>query len=223
MIIEVLSEDKSSVPVLEQIFSELLFDYSDLVNKINIYPHRGKGKLPTDLKQKPKAFASSLLDLLPAKIRAYNQIYQNQDIILVVVLDADQDDKNDLYQNIEHVLRKEAPNKFFVIGIPIEETEAWLLGDRKALFAAYPDARKSILENYEQDSICGTWEILARVIMGTQAEQLIKVGYPAVGTYKHIWAEKISQNMRINNNLSKSFHEFIRRFRTVLDWALEGR
>ena len=219
MIIEVLSEDKSSVPVLSHIIYELLPAYQNLIKKVNIFPHRGKGNLPADINQKPKAFASSLLDLLPAKIRAYHKVYSDQEIILVIVLDADNDDSGEIYRNVEYVIRTEAPNKFFVIGIPIEETESWLLGDRNALLTAYPDARTAILDNYQQDSICGTWELLARVIMGSQAENLIRIGYPAVGVYKHLWAENISRNMKIANNKSASYHDFVRRLIQVLDWV----
>lgn len=223
MFIEVLCEDKSSVPVLSQVIEELLIDNSDLVKGVKIYPHRGKGKLPANLTQKPKAFASSLLDLLPAKIRAYNKVYPDRKVILIVVLDADNDDQSELYRNIEYVLRSEAPDKYFVIGIPIEETEAWLLGDREALFLAYPDSRNSVLENYQQDSLCGTWEVLARTIMGTKAESLIKVGYPAVGAYKHLWAEQISAYMKIENNISASFQDFVTRFRKVMQWVIKDR
>ena len=42
----------------------------------------------------------------------------------------------------------------------IEESEAWLLGDREALIAAYPDINLEILDTYVQDSQCGTWELL---------------------------------------------------------------
>jgi iron-sulfur cluster repair protein YtfE (RIC family) len=59
--------------------------------------------------------------------------------------------------------------------------EAWMLGDEKAVLAAYPDANRAILRSYDQDSICGTWEVLARAIHGAKAEQIIRLGYPAVG------------------------------------------
>lgn len=219
MIVEILTEDKSSVPVLSQIISELLPAYQNLISRVNIFPHRGKGKLPADIDQRPKAFASSLLDLLPAKIRAYHQVYSDQEIILVIVLDADNDDISEIYRNIEYVVRKEAPNKFFVIGIPTEETEAWLLGDRNALLTAYPDTETAILDHYQQDSICGTWEVLARAIMGAGAENLIRIGYPAVGAYKHFWAEKISGNMKIANNKSDSYQDFVKRLIQVFNWA----
>ncbi|NLJ70072.1 MAG: DUF4276 family protein [Clostridiaceae bacterium] len=219
MIIEILTEDKSSVPVLSQIISEILPAYQNLISKVNILPHRGKGRLPDDIDQKPKAFASSLLDLLPAKIRAYHKVYSDQEIILVIVLDADNDDAGEIYRNIEYVVRKEAPNKYFVIGIPTEETEAWLLGDTTALLTAYPDIKTSVLVHYQQDSICGTWEVLARAIMGSGAENLIQIGYPAVGAYKHLWAEKISRNMKIANNKSASYQDFVKRLTQVFDWA----
>ncbi|NLJ94492.1 MAG: DUF4276 family protein [Clostridiaceae bacterium] len=220
MILEVLCEDKSSVPVISQILHEIS-QKNSLINTVNIYPHRGKGKLPDDINQKPKPLASSLLDLLPAKIRAYDKVYQDKEIILVVVLDLDDQNPSKLYKNIEYVFRNESPNKYFVIGICIEEMEAWLLGDKVALLKAYPNADQKILAKYEQDSIGNTWEILAEVILGQKAESLIEVGYPAVGIYKSRWANKIAPFMTIDANKSPSFQEFISKINTVLAWAEE--
>lgn len=45
-----------------------------------------------------------------------------------------------------------------------EEIEAWLLGDRHALLSAYPHAKMHVLNTYVQDSICGTWEVLADAV-----------------------------------------------------------
>lgn len=216
MIVEVLCEDKSSIAVLENLIPEILEDFPEIVGEIFIYPHRGKGKLPYDISEKPKSFASALLDLLPAKLRAYEQVYQDDEIILVIVLDADDNQESEIYQEIEHVLGSEFPDKYFVIGIAVEEMEAWLLGDYQALSKAYPKLDYSILKSYQQDSVCGTWEILAKAILGKQASDLIKVGYPAVGIYKNIWAKEISPYMRIDNNHSPSYQKFVKCFRTLL-------
>lgn len=51
-----------------------------------------------------------------------------------------------------------------VFCIAVEEMEAWLMGDREALLCAYPKAKESVLKEYKQDSICGTWEVLANAV-----------------------------------------------------------
>lgn len=218
MIIDVLCEDKSSVPVLSRLISELTEAYPGLVDQVRLYPHRGKGKLPEDIKAPAKDQASAILDLLPAKIRAYDRVYRRTEILLVIVFDADDQDAGLAYQAVEGVIRSEADNKYFVIGIPVEETEAWLLGDRPALLAAYPKADRSLLNLYDQDSVCHTWELLARVILQDRAESLIRAGYPAVGIYKDRWAKEISPFMQVKNNKSPSYQHFVQRFCRVLTW-----
>ena len=66
---------------------------------------------------------------------------------------------------------------------------------------------KEILDSYVQDSVCGTWEILCRAI-SENAEELIDIGYPAIGHYKALWTENISQYMSPQNNASPSFKTF---------------
>ena len=95
-----------------------------------------------------------------------------------------------------------------VIGIAVEELEAWLLGDRAAVLAAYPDINTKELDAYEQDSVVGTWEVLASAILGKRAIRLIKAGYPAVGSYKHKWAEAIAPHLDAKRNISPSFRSF---------------
>ena len=46
----------------------------------------------------------------------------------------------------------------------IEEMEAWLLGDRQAILKEFPRAKVHVLDSYLQDSICGTWEVLADAV-----------------------------------------------------------
>ncbi len=221
MIIEVLCEDKSSVPVLQSLIPQIAAGYQEIIEKIHIYPHRGKGKWPENLKERPKPFASSLLDVLPAKLRAYDQVYQRQEILLVIVLDADDQDQSEIYQNLEYIIRSEAGNKFFVIGIPVEETEAWLLGDPEAVLAAYPAADQKVLEAYPQDAVCHTWEFLARAVLRDRAERLIKAGYPAVGIYKNRWAEAIAPHLQAARNHSPSFQDYRERLLKVLSWIKE--
>ena len=77
MLIEILSEDKSGAVVVERSV-ERICDAEGTRAQINVRPHRGCGSLPKDQNAKPPKFASSLLDLLPAKLRAYNSVYKGK-------------------------------------------------------------------------------------------------------------------------------------------------
>ena len=110
-------------------------------------------------------------------------------------------------KEIYETARTYAPDIRSVVGLSTEEVEAWMLGDRAAVIEAYPDCDKKVLDSYEQDSVCGTWEVLCRAI-SDNAEKLIEIGYPAIGHYKARWAEDISQYMMPQRNVSPSFNTF---------------
>lgn len=204
---EVLTEDRSGGVVVDalmrQILEEILPSFS-----ISIRPHRGKGDIPEDPFAHPERFASGLMDLLPAKLRAYDRVYAGTDCILVVIMDSD----NLSWDIVQSMLRGQcsrfAPGLLHVIGVCVEETESWLLADEQALLQAYPDADISVIREYKQDSVCGTWEVLCRALTHGQAENLIRVGYPAIGQYKHEWAYNISKYLEPKRNVSKSFRAF---------------
>ena len=92
--------------------------------------------------------------------------------------------------------------------IAIEESETWLLGDRAAVKAAYPLAKDSVLDDYKQDDICGTWEVLADAVHAGGSAALMKSGWPAPGEAKCEWAEKIAPFMDPDRNQSPSFQAF---------------
>ena len=206
MLIEILSEDKSGAVVVERL-AERIVANEGLDVQVNVHPHRGCGSLPKDLTAKPPKFANSLLDLLPSELRAYNKIYAGKDLILIIALDSDDKDPQTLRQEIYTVASKFAPDIRSIVGISTEEIEAWILGDKQAIYDAYPDCNKEILDSYEQDSVCGTWEVLCRAI-SDNAEELIEIGYPAICHYKALWAETISKYMLPQKNVSPSFNTF---------------
>lgn len=92
--------------------------------------------------------------------------------------------------------------------IAIEEGEAWLLGDILAIKEAYPNARDNVLRSYENDSICGTWELLADAVFSGGANGLKNKGGQTVGREKSVWAEKITPHMNVDTNASPSFQYF---------------
>ena len=206
MLIEILSEDKSGAIVVERL-SERIAESEGIKAQVNVHPHRGCGSLPKDMTAKPPKFANSLLDLLPSELRAYNKTYAGKDIILIIALDSDDKDPQALRQEIYSVASKFAPDIRSVVGISTEEIEAWVLGDKSAIIEAYPDTNKDVLDSYVQDSVCGTWEILCRAV-SENAEELIDIGYPAIGHYKALWTENISKYMRPQRNVSPSFNTF---------------
>ena len=214
MLIEILSEDKSGAVVVERL-AERITENEGIKARVNVHPHRGCGSLPKDMTAKPPKFANSLLDLLPSELRAYNKIYAGKDIILIIAMDSDDKDPQALRQEIYSVASKFAPDIRSVVGISTEEIEAWVLGDKNAIIEAYPDSNKEVLDSYVQDSVCGTWEILCRAI-SENAEELIDIGYPAIGHYKALWTENISKYMLPQRNVSPSFNTFKMAFITAL-------
>jgi hypothetical protein len=206
MLIEILSEDKSGAVVVERL-AKRICENEGMDAEVHVHPHRGCGSLPKDMTAKPPKFASSLLDLLPAKLRAYNKVYGGKDVILIIAMDSDDNDPQALRQEIYSCASKFAPNIRSIVGLSTEEIEAWMLGDKHAIIDAYPDCRRDVLDSYVQDSVCGTWETLCRAV-SENAEELIDIGYPAIGHYKALWAETISRYMLPQKNISPSFNTF---------------
>lgn len=215
MHIEILTEDRSGSVVVERLVTRLL-EEEGLESTVAVRPHRGCGSLPKDWDTRPVKFASSLLDLLPAKCRAYNEVYGNTDTILVVVMDSDNNDPDELRKELYRVCKKYAKDVRSVIGLCTEEVEAWLLGDVKAIMQAYPDCDLDTYKDYVQDSICGTWEMLCRVTFPETYEDIIDIGYPAIGHYKARWAEVISPYLEPSENVSPSFQTFRNALLTAL-------
>ena len=91
MLIEILSEDKSGAVVVERL-AERIVANEGLDVQVNVHPHRGCGSLPKDMTAKPPKFASSLLDLLPSELRAYNKVYAGKELILIIAMDSDDKD-----------------------------------------------------------------------------------------------------------------------------------
>ena len=119
-----------------------------------------------------------------------------------MVVDLDDKDCPTFKQELLDVLNACDPRPQAVFRIAIEEGEAWLLGDRAAVKAAYPGARDS-LDRYVQDSICGTWEVLADAVHSGGASRLQNLSYRETGTAKCEWAAKIATHMDMDRNRSK--------------------
>ena len=106
------------------------------------------------------------------------------------------------------LLRRCQPQPETRFCIAIEEGEAWFLGDIEAIKSAYPKAKDAILDSYENDSICGTWETLADAVYPGGSSKLSSKGWQAIGAEKSTWAEKITPHMNVSTNASPSFNYF---------------
>ena len=130
-----------------------------------------------------------------------------------VVLVCDLDDKclKEFRRELHKILNDCHPKPLTRFCIAIEEGEAWFLGDRNAIMRAYPNAKEDVLDQYSQDEICGTWELLADAIFPGGAITLSEKGYHIVGQEKFRWAENISPHMTIESNESTSFDYFMKK------------
>lgn len=223
--IEALVEDRSGTVLLRHLLERYFADRAGTMipHKLYLRPHKGLGNLPQAPEFAPGRHKYGLLHLLPAKLRAYEKVLNPQDSLLLIVLDADENDPARLRQQLQNLLGMTAPDHPCIIAIAIEELEAWLLGDFAAIKAAYPEADYNRYRRYRQDAVCGTWELLAEVILGKQARRLIRAGYPAVGEYKHRWAEKIAPNLVLDRNRSPSLQLFLAELEAYTDAWLKQR
>ena len=213
---EVLVEDRSGGTIAAALLGRMV---TDSRHSFSIRPHRGKGELPKDPGAHPDRMSAGLLDLLPAKLRAYSTALDPASEGVIVLMDADDEDPKVLRDSIEALCTRYAARIRHVVALSIEEAEAWLLGDPAAVLAAYPDADREALADYRQDSICGTWEWLARVLLKEDAPALIREGYPVVGIRKHEWSDMISPHLDPARNRSPSFRHFADDLAGVLEGA----
>ena len=204
---EVLVEDRSGALALEAILPKVLGpNGSD--HSWRLLPYRGIGRLPRSLTAGGDPAKRILLDNLPRLLRGYGRSLRQIPSAVIVVVDLDDRDCMAFKRELLDVLKVCNPAPETLFRIAIEESEAWLLGDRKAVMAAYPNARRAVLDRYVQDGICGTWEVLADAVHPGGAARLKRLGYPAAGAAKCDWAEKIAPHIDVERNRSGSFRAF---------------
>jgi hypothetical protein len=209
---EFLVEDSSGKKALDILVPKIIGSE----HTFKIYSYKGIGRIPKNIKSHVDVDKRILLDRLPQVLRGYGKAYpeDREDYSLTVILVCDLDNKNfkSFCVELNAVLDVCNPKPATRFCIAIEEGEAWFLGDIPAIKTAYPHAKDAVLRGYSNDSICGTWEVLADALYKGGSTVLSKLGYKAIGTKKYQWAEKISPHMDITENASPSF----RYFRTTL-------
>ncbi len=160
---EILVEDASGKIALQSILGKILGPNGQ-DHTYNIISYKGIGHIPKDLRGRSDPQKRILLDRLPKLLRGYGKSLRNFPAAVVVVVDLDNKDCLLFKQEMLDILNGCNPPPATLFRIAIEEGEAWLLGDRNAVKTAYPRAKEQVLNAYEQDSICGTWEMLADVV-----------------------------------------------------------
>ena len=202
MHIEILVEDASGEKLLHAVLPKLIGEQGN-PHTWRVHSYKGIGRIPKNLKPGTDASKRILLDRLPSALRGYGKT-PGIDAV-VVVLDSDRRNCVDFLAELKALVEgcDPAPNMLFRIAI--EEMEAWYFGDRQALTTAYPKAKIDVLNRYAQDSVCGTWELLADAIYTGGSTAIKKVGWPLPGQIKCEWAEKIGPLLDPDRNVSPSF------------------
>jgi hypothetical protein len=216
MHLEVLVEDHlSGKRMLDHMIPKII----DESHTFRVHAYKGIGRIPKGLKPQSEPAKRILLNQLPRLLEGYGEAFSNYPkgytAHVAVVCDLDDRNLETFLRQLRKVLEqcgKKPPTEFC---FAIEEGEAWLLGDRVAVEAAYPKANRKILNSYVQDSICGTWEILADAVHPGGSAALNQAGWQAVGHEKFKWAHAISPRIDTGRNASPSFTVFTGRLKKL--------
>ncbi len=205
---EILVEDKSGEEMLNILLPMIIGEqYS-----YKIHSYKGIGHIPKNLKSGVDANKRKLLNQLPRLLRGYGNTYANYpsnfQAVLVVICDLDNECLKTFRQELFSVLNASKPKPETRFCIAIEEGEAWLLGDIAAIKKAYLNTNDKFLNDYQNDTICGTWELLADAIYVGGAKKLKNQPWYVIGQIKCEWAKQITPHIDIDRNKSPSFCYF---------------
>jgi hypothetical protein len=218
---EILVEDKSGKKVLDILVPKII----GREHTFKVHPYKGVGRVPKNLGVNANASKRILLDQLPRLLRGYGKTFANypDDYSAAVILVCDLDDKclKAFLQELSGILDVCNPKPETRFCIAIEEGEAWFLGDIPAIKAAYPKAKIPVLNSYENDAICGTWEHLADAVFSGGAQSLSGKGWQAVGAEKSTWSERIAPHMDVANNSSPSFCYFMAKLKELAELEID--
>jgi hypothetical protein len=162
-----------------------------------------------------------LLNQLPRLLGGYGKAFgsypNDYKAAVIVICDLDGRDKGQFLAELEQIFLNCDPRPNGCVCLCVGEGEAWLLGDKDAVKAAFPAAKTVILASYEYDSICGTWETLANAVHSGGAASLSERGASEVGRMKSVWAAEIGQRVDIEANQSPSFQFFLATLKRLSD------
>ena len=202
-----LIEDQSSEVLIEMIMGNIIRD--DSIDTYNCKAFKGIGGF-TRKNTVKETHSGKLLNDLATYMRGFQRSLQGTESSLIIVLDNDDNDPEEYKKQLNSVANMNSIKMDYVFCLAIEELEAWLLGDELAIQKAYPKYKKNVLHDYKQDSICGTWEVLADIVYkgGIREIRKKKMSYMEIGKLKSEWAERIGSHMVCANNKSPSFRFF---------------
>lgn len=203
-----LIEDQSSAILIELLMERMTSKRPDLTYRCTAFGGLGGFTKKNTVKETK---TGKLLNDLATYLRGLNKSLSNFHSVVVIVLDNDKNNTEEFQATLESVAQVNNITVDHVFCIAVEEVEAWLLGDRAALITAYPFAKLQVLNSYVQDSICGTWEVLADAVYPGGLVKLKRdcPTYREVGVCKCEWARKIGVHMEPEKNLSPSFQRFL--------------
>lgn len=208
---EFLTEDQSGKIMLDLLLPQLLPLAEG--HTYNVHYYKGIGRIPKGMKPSSDANKRILLDQLPRLLAGYGKTFESygKDYLAVVIIicDLDTRDRRAFEKELHALAESVRPSPAHAFCLAVEEGEAWLLGDLQAIKTAYPEAKQAVLKDYENDSICGTWELMANAVYSGGAEALKEEGWMRIGEEKTLWAMKITPHMNLHDNHSPSFNCFI--------------
>ena len=199
MILRVLVEGTSDVPVVREAMVRGLGRVQG--TDFQVFWHKGKGQLPTNLIAPPAPRDETLLGQLAAKLRAFGRSDPGSPV--VVMVDADRDNCLTLKNSLVTMLGQLAHRpRDVVFRIAVEEMESWFIADTAAVQQAYPAVNLGILTAIAPDAVVGAWEQLA-LALGLN---------PALctGADKEDWAKTVSPHLELAHPPSPSFATFIK-------------
>jgi len=202
MHIEILTEDSSGRRLLEHLIPKLIGQQGE-PHTWRLHAYRGVGRIPANLSPASDPAKRILLDQLPRLLRGYVRT-PGVDAV-VVVLDADNRDCAAFLSELQTLAASCGAAGLTLFRLAIEEVEAWYLGDRAALLRAYPATKSRVLDDYIQDAVCGTWELLAEAVHPGGVHAIRQTGWPLAGQVKHEWADRIGPLLDPAVNESPSF------------------
>jgi len=205
---EILVEDQSGKSALDILVPKIIGDNHTFV----VHSYKGIGRIPKDMKNPRDASKRILMNNLPKLLKGYGRTQAGrQNFPEAVILVCDLDDKclKTFRGELNGILNACHPRPRVRFCVAIEEGEAWFLGDLNAIRAAYPKSKDSVLDSYTNDSICGTWELLADAVHPGGSQSLSEKGWQVIGEEKSKWALAITPHMNIASNSSPSFCYFL--------------
>jgi hypothetical protein len=210
MFIQFLIEDESSGKLIDAIMCKYNAETTHPSVEYDKKTYKGIGAPPKG-KAAINAKSELLLAELPKRLSAYNVSLKSKGrAAIFIVLDNDDHNTDAFRSDLEKIPTRYGISIDHVFCIAIEEIEAWLLGDIDAVREAYPEYAGRVSArhtDYVQDSICGTWEFMDKLLRMKNPPKT-KSTYE-VGKKKSEWAEKIGAYLKIRNNQSPSFQYFI--------------